>query len=180
MEISYTIDEAAFSDFNLYHVKNSKSAQKSLNLQRFLGPVLFLLIPIIFSDLLELPFIGIFIPFLLISILWLIFYPAYFYRFVNKAAQKMIKEGKNEGIFGEHTMQFTEEGLLETSRAGESKVYWGNIEQLGEDANNFYLYNSAISAFIIPKKDLSDISEVRTYLGRKIESPKAEKAVNSF
>lgn len=168
LRITYSLDEEAYLDFNVYHIKNSKTAKKSMTIQRFLGPVLFLIVPFIFADLINVSLVGLFITFFAISIFWVMVYPAYYLRLVRNGVRKMIKEGKNDGAFGERTLFFNEEGIHETGPAGESKVYWRGIEGMGEDETNFYLYVSAVSAFIIPKRNLEDSQGIKRFLEEKI------------
>ena len=73
MEIKYNLTEEDYLNFNLFHVKNSNTVKRALNIQRFLFPVLFIVISYLFSKMTEISFLGVFIPFLLISILWVIF-----------------------------------------------------------------------------------------------------------
>jgi hypothetical protein len=80
----------------------------------------------------------------------------------------MIKEGKNDGLLGEHHMTLSEEGIIEFTVHGETKVRWAGIKYLKEDNLYFYLYNSAVSAFILPKKELNNVDELRNYLEKKI------------
>ena len=143
--------------------------KKSMTLQRLLGPFIYLVLAFLASSLLELPLLGLFITALIVSILWFFFYPAYFYRLVKKNATKMIREGKNESVLGEHTMIFTEDGLREISPKGEMTVSWSGIEDYGEDDSNFYLYNSGMSALILPKPKSGNSEAIRTFLTSKIK-----------
>ncbi|MDN7242765.1 YcxB family protein [Planococcus sp. N028] len=169
MEINYSITEEDYVDFNLFHARNSKSLKKAITIQRVLIPLIYLLIPVLLSYILDMPFLFLFVPFLVFSILWAVYYPAFVYRNVKRTATKMIKEGKNEDMLGQHTMIFSDEGLREISSKGEKTVNWSGIEQLAEDTANFYIYNSAVSAFIIPKKDVKNRKELKSYLLGKIE-----------
>ncbi len=169
MEITYEVTEEAYIEFNVYHAKNSKTIKKAITMQRVLVPILYLVMAIVISFLLDIPVLSMVIPFLLISLLWIVFYPKYFYRHIQKSAKKMLREGKNEGVLGVHTMIFTEEGLREMSAMGEKCVSWVGIEHIGEDITNLYLYNSSLSAFIVPKNSLSEVDKVRQFLLTKVE-----------
>lgn len=168
MEINYHLTEEDYLNFNMYHVKNSKAAMKSLNLQRFLSPVFFIIFAYMFSSLVEIEFLGIFITFLVISILWIIFYPKYFYAHVRRQTKKMIQEGENEGLLGSHHLLMTEEGIIETTSSGETRVNWSSLKDFKEDDDNFYIYNSGLSAIILPKRILTKIDQVRSYIESKI------------
>lgn len=168
MELNYKLTEEDYIDFNVFHAKNSKAVQKQVTIQRLMVPVIYLALAILASVLLDLQFLVIFIPVLIVNILWFIFYPAYFYRLIKRNSTKMMREGKNDGALGPHTMIFTEDGLREISPKGELTVSWSGIENLGEGDAGFYLYNSGMSALIIPKKELGNSEAVSRFLDGKI------------
>lgn len=170
MELNYKLNEEDYLDFNLFHAKNSPAVQKQVTMQRIFVPVLYIVLAILASIFLDMPFLILFIPFLIIGILWSIFYPAYFYRLIKRNATKMMREGKNEGVLGAHKMIFTEDGLREISPKGELSISWSGIENFGEGPSGFYLYNSGLSALIIPKKELGNSEEVGGFLKGKIKN----------
>lgn len=164
MKIDYNLTEEDYLKFNMFHIKNSKAATKSLNLQRFLGPIFFIVFAYIFSMIAEIAFLGLLITFLIVSLLWVIFYPKYFYSHVSRQTRKMIQEGENEGLLGNHHLLMTEEGIIETTSSGETKVTWASLKEFKEDEDNFYLYNSGLSAIILPKRNVVDVEEIRAYV----------------
>lgn len=170
MEIHYHLTEEDYLHFNMFHVKNSKTARRSLNIQRFLLPVVFIIAAFLFSTFGDLPVMEAFIVYAIVAILWILFYPKYFYRHIAKMTKRMLKEGKNEGMLGDHVMKLTDEGIVDSTANGETKVNWPGIIEFKEDDNNIYLYNSAVSAYILPKRELKDIAEVRSFLVGKVKS----------
>ena len=169
MNIKYNLTEEDFLHFNLFHLQNSQTAKKSLMLQRFVSPIFFIGFSYVFSNLLDVPFLGMFIPFLIISILWVIFYPKYFYNHITRNVKKMIKEGKNEGLLGKHDLNFNEDGFTEETSTGETKVKWSGVNEFKEDNEFFYLYNSSVSAYIIPKRDVANEVELRNFINSKLQ-----------
>lgn len=169
MEMTYAITEEAYLEFNEYHAKNSDSMKKSVALQRIVVPIIYLLLSVILSYILDIPFLFLFIPFFITGVLWAIFYPVYFHRHIRRSAQKLIREGKNEGMLGNRTMVFTEDGLREITSTGEKTQSWLGIEKLGEDSSNFYLYNSGMSAYIVSKGSMVEVDAVRNFLHNKIK-----------
>ena len=168
MQINYHLTEEDYLHFNLFHIKNSNTGRKALMIQRVLSPVMFVVIAFLFSYITETPFLFMFIPMFILAILWLIFYPKYFYNTIIRQSKKMIKEGKNNGLLGEHTMMLTEDGLSDLNQKGETKVNWSGIEVFKEDNDYFYLYNSSVSSYILPKRALSDEQEFRKYVQSKL------------
>lgn len=170
MEINYHLTEEDYLNFNMYHVKNSKTAMKSLNLQRILGSIFFIVFAYLFTIIAETENSGLLIVFIIVGVLWFIFYPKYFYAHVKRQTKKMIQEGKNGGLLGEHHLVMNKAGILETTSSGETKVSWAGLKKFAEDEDNFYLYNSGFSALILPKRDVTNEQEVRTYIQSKLKS----------
>ncbi|WP_100333962.1 YcxB family protein [Bacillus alkalisoli] len=154
MDIRYNLTEDDFLHFNLFHLQNSQTAKKSLMLQRFVSPLFFLGFSYVFSVILDVPFLAMFIPFFILSIVWILFYPKYFYSHVIRNVKKMIKEGKNEGLLGNHVFSLNEDGFSEETSSGETKVKWSGVNEFKEDDKFFYIYNSSVSAYILPKETL--------------------------
>lgn len=163
MKINYELTEEDYLHFNLFHVKQSKTATNSLNLQRFLTPVFFIIVAFIFSKMGDMPFVFPLIVFGMISVLWVIYYPKYFYSHVMRQSKKMLKEGKNDGLLGQQQMTLSEEGIVYLTSNGESQVKWSGIKKIVEDSDFFYLYNSSVSAYILPKRALSNVEEAKRY-----------------
>ena len=169
MEITYYLTEKDYINFNLYHVKNSETGKKALNMQRFLSPVIFIISAYVISIFSEMSFLPLLITFLITSIIWVIYYPKYFYGLITRNVKKMIKEGKNDGLLGDHHLVMTDEGIVDTSSNRETKVSWPGIVNFKEDNENLYLYNSAVSAYILPKRELDYVDDVRNFIKSKVE-----------
>ena len=167
MEIYYELTEEDYINFNLYHIKHSKMGKRALTLQRFLSPLLFIIVAYLYAVIGDLPFLPLFITFFVMSILWIIFYPKYFYGLIARNAKKMIKEGKNDGLLGNHQLKFMEDGLVDTSANKETKVTWAGITSIQEDDGYIFLYNSSVSAYILPKRELDHVDDVRQYIQSK-------------
>ena len=170
MEIDYHLTEEDYLNFNMFHVKNSKAVRETLNMQRFLTPIIFIIASFVLPKVGSISFLGVFITFLVVSILWVIFYPRYFYSYVIRGTKKMMKEGKNDGLLGKHHMILSEYGIIDSTSNGETKVTWSGIKTLSEDKQNIYLYNSSVSAYILPKRELDDVEEIKTYLNSKVQN----------
>ena len=56
MEIYYELTEEDYINFNLYHIKNSKTGKQALALQRFLTPLFFIIISYVYSMISNSPF----------------------------------------------------------------------------------------------------------------------------
>lgn len=170
MNIQYELTEEDYINFNLYHIKNSKTGKRALMLQRFLSPLFFIIVSYVYSMIGNMPFLPLFITFFILSILWIVFYPKYFYRLITRNVRKMIKEGKNEGLIGQHQLKLSEERLVDTSSNKETTITWTGITGFKEDNGYFFLYNSSVSAYILPKREMDHVDEVRQYIQSKVAS----------
>lgn len=168
LEINYNLTEEDYLNFNLFHAKNSKTVTKSLVLQRFLSPIVFLIAAFVFSRITDGSLVGALIIFSGMGILWIIYYPKYFYSLIARQSKKMLKEGKNDGLLGERYMILSDEGIVDSSVNGETKVKWAGIKKLEEDSDYFYFYNSSVSAYILPKRMIKNVEETRNYLNLKL------------
>jgi hypothetical protein len=149
-------------------INNSETANRSLKTQRFATPFVYIIFAYIFANLADIPFLYALIPFLIVGILWVIFYPKYFQTRILSQTKNMIREGKNEGLLGEHTMTLSEDGIVDSNPNGETKVNWSGIIKFTEDSSNLYLYNSSVSAYIIPKRELKDLEGLRNFMKTKL------------
>ncbi|MBT2583439.1 YcxB family protein [Planococcus sp. ISL-109] len=167
-EFSYELTEQQFVDFNLYHAKHSKAVKRSLTVQRFLIPAIYLAMPFIMAPIFDWSVWGLMIPFVIFAALWIVFFPAYFYRIIKRTSSKMVNAGKNEGLLGYHELFIDAEGVREVTKNGETHVRWSGIEKYGQDESNVYLYNGAMSALIVPKHAVPELDSLLRLLAEKV------------
>jgi hypothetical protein len=168
MDLKYKLTEEDYINFNLFHMKNSETIMKSVRNQRIFTPVFYLLFSVVFSFLLDIPFLVSFTPFFILSVLWVLFYPKYLFGRAIRHTKKLVKEGRNESILGEHYMVLNDEGIVDKTSKGETKVTWSGINELKENDQYIYLYNSALSGYILPKREFENVEEIRQYLKNKL------------
>lgn len=169
MEIEYELTEEDVVAFNLYHVKNTKVGKNSLQWQRYISPLIFLLFAYflsLFTDMAKGP---LFATFAVTAIAWVILYPKYFYFHITRQVRKMLKEGKNDGLVGEHKMKLNKAGVRDTTSVGETNVQWPGVKRLIEDADYIYMYTSTVSAYILPKRDLYSVEGLKSYIEKRLE-----------
>ena len=170
MEIEYELTAEDVVAFNLYHVKHSKVGKNSLQWQRYVSPLIFLLFAYFLSVFTDMPKGPLFATFGFTAILWVILYPKYFYFHITRQVSKMLKDGKNEGLVGEHTMKMNKAGIHDKTTVGETNVQWVGVKNLIEDADYFYIYTSTVSAYIIPKRDVYSIDGLKLYVQKRISA----------
>lgn len=155
MEIEFEFEMNDWMEFQKNYLKNSKQFRQTTIIVAAMVPVIFSLIIII--ELLK----GTFNPFGVIifgvvSILWVAFYPKRLKKRTLAKTKKMIEEGDNTGILGMHKLTLNDEEIIHIEPESEQKIKWKGIKKLEESDTHYFLYNTAISAIIIPKQKVRD------------------------
>lgn len=163
MEIKYELTKDDYLAFNLHYVKHSNTIKQSLFRQQFFTPIIFLILPFIFSWFMGEFSIGLSITFMLVSVVWMIVYPKYFYWHITRNVNKTLNEGENENLMGQHMFIGNDEGFIETNKAGERKVSWSSIERVEENDEYYFLFFSAMSAYIIPKRSFLSEADQKNF-----------------
>jgi hypothetical protein len=168
MQIKYKLTEDDYVHFNMFHVKNSKLAVSKYKRQRFLIPLLALIVAYVFADAVNISIEGTLFFILVIGILWVIFYPKMYSTFIIRNAMGMVSRGQINNILGQHTMVLSKEGMVDSAPKGKSEAKWANVYNFKEDNDYFYIYISKISAVIIPKRDIKNPQEISTFIKSKV------------
>ncbi|MCP4133607.1 MAG: YcxB family protein [bacterium] len=105
----------------------------------------------------------------IISLLWGLFHLWFLPKRTLASMKKMIEEGDNSSILGHHEIIFDDTGFLHTQPESEQKIKWNGIKKLLESDKYYFLYNTAISAIVIPKEKLDvDLEELDKILKSNI------------
>jgi hypothetical protein len=154
VKIEFDFDIKDWMEFQKSCLRNSKQVKKIKITTTLMLPALFLVLTII--DLMS----GRLKPmepwvFGIASLLWILFFPSIINRRILKKTEKMITEGDNSGILGKHELDFEENWIIHKTSESEQKIRWSGIKKLEETNNYYFLYDTAISAIIIPKQKLN-------------------------
>ena len=164
MEIEFELLEEDYVNFNIEHANSSVSVKRSLILQRTLGPFVFLIATLALVKFSEIPMWYWITVFSIMSVIWLVFYPNYFNWEMGRNIKKMLKEGNNKNLLQKRKLFLTDEAIIETSTASETKTPWSDVNKVEETGEYIYIYNSSISAYIIPKRVLGNQNKINTFL----------------
>lgn len=72
------------------------------------------------------------------------------------SSRKMLRSGKNKGIFGPQSMEITDTGLKLNRPGGESTTYWNGIERVETTEIAAYIYISSMAAYIVPRASVTE------------------------
>jgi len=137
-------------EFQKYYLSQSKQFQRSKLFVASVLPIVFFIVS--FFDYFNNNFDYIeLIVFLIISVLWMIFYPKIFYKQCLAKSKKMLGEGDNSAVLGLCNVEFFDDYFFVKTHGGESKVNWSSIKKVGENGKYIFMHMTSISAFIIPK-----------------------------
>lgn len=162
MTIEYDLTKQDYIDFNISHMKNSKAMKKSMLLQRFLIPVVYLILPVFLKNVTRMPLWYWYSVFIIFSLIWIICYPKMIEKSLIKKASKLIDEGKATGIVGHHCLTYTNEGIVDKTEFSETK--YNSYERVVEADNLILIYVSSVMAYIIPLRAFKSQEEKLNFL----------------
>lgn len=158
MEIEYDFEMNDWVEFQKNHLQNSKQFKRTKLIVSLMLPLIFSIL--IIFDLIKGEFnpVG-WIIYSMMSLLWVLYYPK---RMMNRTldkARKMMEEGDNSGIVGHHKLILDDDGIMDIGPDCESKIKWNGIKKIVETEGYYFLYNTALSAIIIPKTKIEKGTE---------------------
>lgn len=157
MEIRYTITEEDYIQFNLYHIEQSASLQKQFQMLRLYLPVLVaIVIFLVGTQVMAQPAIYWSIVAVLYATGWFVFYPRIYKNAMKKNVLKMTHEGDNTSLFGEKTLVIEGGKITITGQDTTEIIEKSAIKELKQKNDLVILYNSAVSAHIIPTRYLTE------------------------
>ncbi len=162
MNLQFEITKQDYSDFNIYYANNSKAIKRTVFINRFILPIIFLILPVFISKVSDISLFYWYCVFILTFILWIILYPKQFNKSYKKRLSKLFDENNNKSIFTHHNLSITEEGIIDTTKFGETKT--NTIDNVVEMDNYIYVFISGISAYIIPKRIFTNFDEKKDLL----------------
>jgi len=78
--------------------------------------------------------------------------------------RKMAREGRNASLLGPRTVTISPEGVAEKTEVSESNYRWSTVERICTTDDYAFLYVSALSALIVPKRAFSAPSEFAAFV----------------
>ena len=164
MKIDYQLTKQDYIDFNMNYMSNSKTVKKLFIAQRYIVPIIFLLIPFIMIKATSIP-LGYWVNvFLVCYVLWVIFYPKYFKWTVSKRILNMLDEGENADMLGNRSLTLTEKCIIDSSTLSESKTDWSVIEKITQTKKHIFIFISAVAAYILPVRVFKDENEKKKFI----------------
>lgn len=159
MKIKFNFDMNDWMEFQKYFLFHSRQFKKTLILATVTMPTISILIIYYkYSLTNKLDFLIITV-FSIFSLLWIFFYPKRFKNRSLKRIEALLNEGDNRSILGIHEIEFDENSITHIDPASKSIFSWKGIVKYVKSNDYYYLFNTSVSAIIIPikKTNLNEI-----------------------
>ena len=159
MKLNYEINLDDYIEFNLHHLKHSKTVQKSLTNNRIVVSLIYLVIPFLISFLFKQPISGYLLAFSLAAIVFFIYFPKLYYRSTKNKMIKLLNDKSDESLFGEHSLKVDENGIKEITQSSVHEIKWDDIVEIKGTKNYFYIYFTSMQAIVVPLEAIKDDME---------------------
>ena len=178
MKIDYQLTKQDYIDFNMNYMSNSKTIKRLFIAQRYIVPIMFLVLPFVLIRVTNIPLGYWFKFFLVCSVIWIIFYPKYFKWTVSKRIIKMLDEGENVDMLGKRSLTLTEKGIVDCSTLSELNTDWRVIEKITQTQKHIFIFISSVSAYILPVHVFKNENEKKRFIDKlnyMVDKAKVEK-----
>lgn len=165
MTAEYEITQDDLTAFNLYHHRHSSTARRHYLRSWFIPVFLLLLVCTGIWYLADRErgtpwrtFLDLWPLFCMVP-LYLLYFPWAYRRKLHKIVAGMVNEGRNRGLFCRHRTTISPERVTRVGEFGQTSVVWSAVEKVVLTDDYAYIYISAVSAIIIPRRAFADSSE---------------------
>lgn len=150
MKLEFNITEEDYINFNIHHMDISKTYRRTIFKQRYIVPIIFLIVPFVLDKISKIPFSYWMAIYGGLYIIWACFYKKYIIWKVKKSIKKKLNEGNNNGVLGEKTFEICEDEIIETSEFSKSSTNIKSVEDIFINEEYIYIYINHMQAYIVP------------------------------
>ncbi|WRS26893.1 YcxB family protein [Oscillospiraceae bacterium MB08-C2-2] len=152
MTFHYRNSYEDFIQFNLYNSDHSDSMQAYIRIVQFGMAIVFLVFYYLSSMIITtIPAVAWLIFYLVVTVLWIVFYPTLRRKSTVRRLKKIIAAGHLKGFEGERSISFQEEGLVATGgEKGEARLKYSGVTRIGTQEGSVYIFVGNKNAFILP------------------------------
>jgi hypothetical protein len=163
MLLKFDLDADDWMEFHKYHLLNNKEFKKTKTMITYVVPVVFgVFLYYRYQD--GTLMIENAIMVVLMSALWVAFYPR---RLESKAlsrARSSVAGGENGGGLGDNEIEFDQDQIIHKQAGKETKYNWESIKNVIKTDTSIFLFSSPLTPIIIPKKKV-DSMELKELMG---------------
>ncbi|GAB6108194.1 YcxB family protein [Fusibacter bizertensis] len=161
MKINYELTQEDYIGFNFNFIETSPVMKRSLFVQRFLFPIIYLILPKFLSPIMDIPYWFLMIFFAATALLWMGFYVKWYKRRIAKNIKKMLNKGRVPGIVGKHELVIDKVQI--SDKTLESFTNYNTVEKLNETKTFFYVYVNEVMAYMVPKAAFENEAELQQF-----------------
>lgn len=161
MTVEYENTMQDYTDYVLHGYYHSASVKRSILITRISVPVMGILIALALFHVTKTPAPHRYDISIIISLLWVVFYPKYLDRVIRRNITKMMK-GKSEGLLGNRQLSVTPECIVSKAKTGEERN--NSIEKIEQTDKYIFIYTNAMSAHVVPKRVFKNAQEQQEFL----------------
>ncbi|NQY09037.1 MAG: YcxB family protein [Flavobacteriales bacterium] len=88
--------------------------------------------------------------------IWIYIAPKRITRKTLKSIKKVLEKGDNSNVLGTHHLTLEDDKLTMKYPGSTTTVEWDKMHRLEQNEDYYFLYHSALNAFIIPKEQFQD------------------------
>lgn len=161
MKLTYRLDENDYLQNQLYIASKTDRVKNQRRRSWIIVTLAFLSLGFIFSQVVDkyLPY-----PFIGLSLISLIFYPAYSRIFYKNYYKKSIKEIYKSRFNEPLTITFNDTTIETVDKTSESKINLSAVDEIAETADYIYLRINTGGSLVIPKSKIENADSVLAYL----------------
>jgi len=167
-EIHCTNFEDDIVAFNEFVVRNSPSVRRRFIVQLVFPSLvlvvagLVLMTPSVIPRIAQVPVIG--YALLIGAAVHLSLFPWRFHSATRRAVRALMREGKNLCLYGPQRVVLTPQDVARYTQFGHAAWYWSAIERIEATDRHLFIFVTASSAFLVPRRDFAGDAEFQAFV----------------
>ncbi len=165
MEVEYSLELEDLLAFNQYHHAHSPAVRRQQFTPRVAVLIALAAVWVLSCAIVD-PSAWIILGFFLglVGAISYFSYPARVRRRSRRLVERMYMEGQNRGLFTRRRMTITPETITDATEISVTTIKWVAVEKIVVDQRHAYFYDSAASAFILPKAAFAAEEEFQEFV----------------
>ena len=164
MKLEFSITEEDYIKFNIRHLDTSKTYRNSIFKQRYILPIIFLIIPFFLVKISKIHFLNWMTVYGALFVIWICFYKKYFIWKVKRSIKKRLREGNNNELLGKRTFEICDDEIIETTEYGKGSTNIKSVEDIFINDEYAFIYINRMQAYIIPLRAFENRQEKDNFI----------------
>lgn len=164
MRLHYTVTEADYLEFNVYHVRHSPGYKRTLLSLALLAPALIIAFTAMAMTFFTIPLLVWGVVAAAVCLYWVATMERRLDNLVKRHVRKLT--AKINEFTGDYTLELLEDGLVYIGHGQLNKLAYSRISRVAEDRGGLYLLLGAVSAIIIPASAFASSEEKDGFLAQ--------------